>query len=204
MGQLVAIIGNTGVGKSTLARQLQAAGPFALGIESHADRPFQALFSTDLHRYALPNQVDYLLFRAEQEEALRKGVAVGVIDGGLDQDFFVFTRLFYQKGYLAGREYQLCERLYALLRRVLPPPELVVWLVAPLPVVEARFARRKRSLEIAGLADLRTIEVLVTEMAGAIDPARLIQIDASADDPPFSKAVPSLLARIQSSLKESG
>ena len=70
MGKIIVVIGNSGVGKTTLCAALSAAGPFAVGLEQHAERPFQALMAADPPRYALANQVDYLLRRAEQERCL--------------------------------------------------------------------------------------------------------------------------------------
>ena len=63
------------------------------------ERPFQALFKQDA-RYALANQLDYLLFRAEQEKELSASHKIGLVDGGLDLDFHGFTRLFHARGLL--------------------------------------------------------------------------------------------------------
>ncbi len=99
-----------------------------------------------------------MLLRAEQERAFRAGAADGLIDGGLDLDFHGFTHLFRHKGYLTGDEFALCERLYRHLRALLGPPDLILYLTAPLPVVEARYARRGRALEIAQRDDLTLME----------------------------------------------
>ena len=106
MSKLIAIIGASGVGKTALVRALARHHPpalrssrrgnpvtgFVTAYEEHAERPFQALFQND-PRYALANQMDYLLLRAEQERTLRVGPQPGLIDGGLDLDFHGFTRL---------------------------------------------------------------------------------------------------------------
>lgn len=186
MGRIIAVVGNSGVGKTTVARQLCSLGHFVAGFEQHAERPFQALFSLDHQRYALANQVDYLLLRAEQELSIRRAELDGVIDGGLDQDFYVFTRLFARRGYLGSAEYQLCERTYELLRQVLPAPEVVVYLVAPLEAITARFERRGRPVEIATLQDLKIIQGLLDDWIGKYPPERVITVDASLDDPECS------------------
>src|ERR687891_472427 len=127
MAKLIAVVGASGVGKTALVRALAKAFPFQTAYEAHAMRPFQVLFKQDA-RYALANQVDYLLLRAEQERELRGSGQIGLIDGGLDLDFHGFTRLFHHRGLLTGAEFDLCRRLYHLLREVLPRPEFIVHL----------------------------------------------------------------------------
>ena len=182
MGKLIAVVGNSGVGKTTLTRALCAAGDFATGLEEHIARPFQALFKADAG-FALVNQIDYLLLRAEQERQVRADGRTGIQDGGLEMDFFVFTHLFRRKGLLSAQEYCLCERLVAQIRSAQPPPEGILWLTAPLEVVKERFSRRGRLLEIATLEDLEETEFLLEDWLEGVDPGRILRIDASKDDP---------------------
>lgn len=182
MGKVIVIAGNSGVGKTTLAAALCRRHPFVTGMEQHAERPFQALMAADPPRYSLANQVDYLLLRAEQERDIRRGTAAGLIDGGLDLDFHGFTRLFHHKGYLTSAEFALLERLYTELRILLGSPDLILYLTAPLPVVEARYARRGRALEIARRDDLAQMERFVSEWMAVERAAPIIRINAAADD----------------------
>lgn len=197
MGKLITVVGNTGVGKTTLTAHLCQAAPFVTGLEQHESRPFQQAFARDLHHYALPNQIDYLLYRAEQERSIRQADGMGIQDGGLDQDFHVFTRRFFRQGYLTPEEFALCERLHGLLRALLPPPEVILWMQAPLDVVAERYARRGRAVEIATLADLEDIDLLLEEWLGAVDPARIIRVDASHDDDCAPDRIALLLEQIQ-------
>ena len=182
MGNIIAIAGNSGVGKTTLCAALSAAGAFTTGLEQHAERPFQALMAADPPRYALANQVDYLLRRAEQERALRAGPLPGLIDGGLDLDFHAFTRLFHARGYLSDAEFALCARLHATLRALLGPSDLILRLTAPLDVVAERYAARGRALEIAQRDDLALMEGYIGDWLATVRDTPIITIDAAADD----------------------
>lgn len=193
MGKLIAVIGNTAAGKTSLVTALATAAPFVTGLEQHSERPFQQAFAAD-PRYALANQVDYLLLRAEQEHAIRSQPGVGLVDGGLDEDYFVFTRHFFAVGLLNRAEYALCTRFYRFVRAVEPPPDLYLYLQTPLAVLHQRFLQRRRDVEIATVEHLAQLQSQVDDWVGALDPTRLIVLDGRTD--PMRHAC-DLAARLQ-------
>lgn len=200
-GRIVAIVGNTGVGKTTLARLLGRRAPFRPMLEQYEERPFMRLVSQDLKRYALANQVDHLLYRAEQERTIREQGGIGVQDGGLDMDFRVFTRLFFERGYLTDLEMVLCERLHTLLRARMRPPEILVWLIAPRQVVAERFSRRGRAVSIAGLNDIERIDTYLREWLENEQQSRVIRIDLNEDDPTREAVFDDLVRNLLSALR---
>ncbi len=192
MSKIVAIIGNAGIGKTTLVGALCSVRSFVTGMEGHRARPFHELFKKD-SRYALANQVDFLLFRAEQERWLRSQEQIGLQDGGLEMDFDIFSRLFRQKGFLGEEEFFLCERLYSHIRTAQPPPEGIVLLTAPLEVIVDRFTRRGRPIEITEQGDLRAIDVLLDEWLSRVNPKHLLRLDVTANDPSYRDLLPQVL-----------
>jgi deoxyadenosine/deoxycytidine kinase len=191
MNKLIVIVGASGVGKTTLARALCAKHPFATAFEQHAERPFQARFKQDV-RYALPNQMDYLLFRAEQEHDLRAGDKPALMDGGLDLDFHGFTRLFHARGWLDDEEFDLCRRLYNLTRRLLPPPDLVIALSADSQTVRERLAARNR-INIASSEDAEALEGYVNEWLESIPPSNILRLDVSREGLDYATSIPIIL-----------
>ncbi len=183
---LITVVGNSGIGKTTLVAALAATGIFALGLEQHDERPFQTRFAHSLAdgspRLALANQVDYLLLRAEQERALRGESRPGLMDGGLDLDYFLFTRRFHQMGYLDDAEFALCTRLHTFLRESLGSPDLILYLSAPLDVVRRRRTQRGRVVEIAKLDDLAPMQTLLDEWIATVTACPVLTVDASHDD----------------------
>ncbi|PWH12702.1 MAG: hypothetical protein DDG60_11810 [Anaerolineae bacterium] len=195
MGQIISIIGPSGVGKTSLACALRAAYPFAIGLEQHTERPFQNLFATD-RRYALANQFDYLLLRAEQERELRRIAAPGLLDGGLEQDFHGFTRLFRARNYLSEAEFDLCHRLYLNIRANQPPPDLVIALQASEAELYRRLNNRER-INIARPEDNALLAAYLNEWLATRPIDKVIRLEVSTARPDYSDIVPNLLDKLR-------
>jgi deoxyadenosine/deoxycytidine kinase len=194
MAKLISFVGASGAGKTSLARALQTHGDFALGLESHAERPFQALFKQNPH-YALANQVDFLLYRAEQERLLRLDPRPALVDGGLDLDFYGFTRLFHARGWLTDPEFNLVRRLYTLTRDLLPPPDLIVHLAASDKAIRARLAERDR-INIATAADASLLATFLDEWLGSGPQERILRLDVTDEPTDYGGCIPDILERI--------
>ena len=177
MSKLISVVGASGVGKTTFVRALGQAYPFTTAYEEHAERPFQVLFKQD-KKYALANQLDYLLLRAEQEKELRASPKIGLLDGGLDLDFYGFTRLFLYRKLLTQPEYDLCCRLYELIRTHQPGPELIVRLKADEETVADRLSTRDR-INIASADDTAQFNSFMDEWLQSLPPQQVLTLNVS-------------------------
>lgn len=195
MGKIIALIGNTGVGKTSLARALSNNGEFNLGLEQHSNRPFQVLFKSN-SQYALANQIDFFLLRAEQEKSLRNNPQIGIIDGGLDQDYHGFTKLFHHRAMLTDSEYELCSRLYNFIRSQLQTPDLIIHLTASQNALRQRLEQRNR-INIATKDDLEILENFLSQWSASLPKEQILKVDISSTSPSYQELLPYLRNEIR-------
>jgi deoxyadenosine/deoxycytidine kinase len=191
MGKLIAIVGASGVGKTTLVSALAKSEGFETAYEQHTERPFQSLFKND-SRYALANQIDYFLLRAEQERNLRASPCIGLIDGGLDLDFYGFTHLFNKRGLLTDAEFDLCRRIYEFIREYLPRPELTIRLRAEESTVASRLSTRER-INIASAEDNSLFNIFLDEWLASTPSDQMLELDVSNETLGYEKSVKTIL-----------
>jgi deoxyadenosine/deoxycytidine kinase len=163
MGKIISVVGNLGAGKTTLTKLICDKNLFVPYSERPEERPFHIIYGKDQQRWALANQIDFFLFRCEQEAIARKGDEIAVFDGGFDQDFHVFTRHIFNRGFLNQDEFNVCKRFYHLAREFLPPPDLFIRIIVDIPTILQRRSLRGRKTDnhLFGLQELTGFELLI-------------------------------------------
>lgn len=194
MNKLISVVGASGAGKTALVHALAKSHHFVTAFEQHEERPFQTLFKQD-KKFALANQIDYFLLRAEQEKELRVSSHIGLVDGGLDLDFHGFTRLFLSRNLLNQNEFDLCRRLYAFIRETLPPPELIVSLKADEGTVADRMSRRKR-INIASAEDTALFNSYLDEWLASIPSHQILELDVTNESIEYPYSVERILNKL--------
>jgi deoxyguanosine kinase len=138
--QYIAIEGPIGVGKTSLAERL-ASRLDAAFMREEMENPFLADFYSGRPGAALQAQLFYLLNRHRQQLTLRQGdlfAQMTVADYLFDRDkIFAYLNL-------DDNELFIYQRLYELLARDVPSPDLVVYLQAPSDVLVRRVRDRAK------------------------------------------------------------
>ena len=145
--QYIAIEGPIGVGKTSLAQRL-ALRLDAVAVLEEAENPFLADFYAGRQGAALQAQLFYLLNRHRQQIALRQGdlfAQTMISDYLFDKDkIFAYLNL-------DDNELFIYQRLYDLLARDVPAPDLVVYLQTPTDLLLRRLKFQDRDPEAEAL-----------------------------------------------------
>ena len=136
--QHIAIEGPIGAGKSVLADRLATRFDATVVLEEH-DNPFLADFYAGRPGAGLQAQLFYLLNRHRQQVALRQAdlfAQTTIADYLFDKDkIFAYLNL-------DDNELFIYQRLYDLLARDVPSPDLVIYLQAPTDLLVRRLRER--------------------------------------------------------------
>ena len=145
--RIIVVAGNIGVGKTSLTERIGSRLGWRADFESVADNPYLPDFYADMRAWAFHLQVYFLGHRAGQYlDAVNDKRSV-ILDRSIYEDFYIFARALYQMGNVAERDYLTYRRLFDLVVGTLPPPNLLIYLRAPVPVLMERIHRRARNME---------------------------------------------------------
>jgi len=140
----IAVEGPIGAGKTALAERLGTRLDATLVLEEN-ENPFLADFYADRAGAALQAQLFYLLARHRQQTTLQQGDLfshITVSDYLFDKDkIFAYLNL-------DDNELFIYQRLYDLLSRDVPAPDLVIYLQAPTDVLLRRLRNRSADPEV--------------------------------------------------------
>jgi len=198
MGKIISVVGNLGAGKTTLANLICDKGAYILYREGPEERPFHIEYGNDQPRWALANQIDFFLFRCEQEAIARQSNEIAVFDGGFDQDFHVFTRYIFNKGYLNQDEFNVCKRFYHMMRGFLPHPDLTIRIIVDIPTLLQRRSLRGRKTDnhLFGMQELSDFELLIDQWFEHEISSPVLQYSFDQDFHSYTNEIDKLLIQI--------
>ena len=195
----VAIEGPIGVGKTRLAQRL-ASRMEGTAVLEDSENPFLADFYNERAGAALQAQLFYLLNRHRQLSALQQADLfqhTTVCDYVFDRDkIFAYLNL-------DDNELFIYQRLYDLLARDIPAPDLVVYLQAPAEVLLARIRKQpvdpERQVPQPDLTYLRELNEAYQHFFFHYAATPLLVVETSQFDPETSdEALDDLVKQIGS------
>jgi len=141
----IAIEGNIGAGKTTLSQLLAKHYNAKLVLEEFAENPFLTKFYENPKQYAFPLELFFLAERFKQQQELIKPKdlfqEVTVSD-------YLFTKcLLFAKVNLPEEEYRLYQKMFDVFIQQLTPPDILIYLHAPVNKLQSNIKKRNRKFE---------------------------------------------------------
>jgi deoxyguanosine kinase len=141
----IAIEGNIGAGKTTLAARIAEDFNAKLILERFADNPFLPKFYKDQNRYAFPLEMSFLADRYQQlSDDLSQ---FDLFKDFLVADYHIFKSLIFAKVTLQEDEFRLYKTLFDIIYKEMPKPDLYVYLYQNTERLLKNIKKRGRSYE---------------------------------------------------------
>ena len=145
--RMILVAGNIGSGKTSLTERIGERLGWLTAFESVVDNPYLADFYADMKQWSFHLQVFFLGHRAQQHLDMWNDPSSAIIDRSIYEDAFIFARALNHLGNLNERDYETYKKVFERVVATLPPPSLLVYLRAPVPVLMKRIHSRGREME---------------------------------------------------------
>ena len=141
----IAIEGNIGAGKTTLATKIAEDCNAKIILERFADNPFLPKFYKDQNRYAFPLEMSFLADRYQQ---LSDDLAqFDLFKDFVVADYHIFKSQIFAKVTLQEDEFRLYKTMFDIMYKEMPKPDLYVYLYQNTDRLLANIKKRGRSYE---------------------------------------------------------
>jgi len=145
--RFIAIEGNIGAGKTTLSHLLSQHYNAKLVLEEFAENPFLTKFYENPKQYAFPLELFFLAERFKQQQEMIKHKdlfqEVTISD-------YIFTKcLLFAKVNLPEEEFRLYQKMFDVFYQQLNPPDIIIYLHAPVNKLQGNIKKRNRKFELA-------------------------------------------------------
>ncbi|WP_044399951.1 2-amino-4-hydroxy-6-hydroxymethyldihydropteridine diphosphokinase [Lacinutrix sp. Hel_I_90] len=141
----IAIEGNIGAGKTSLANKIATDYNAKLILERFADNPFLPKFYEDAQRYAFTLEMSFLADRYQQiSDDLSQ---LDLFKDFIVSDYDIFKSLIFSKITLHEDEFRLYRKLFYLMYKDIAKPDLYIYLYQNTETLQENIRKRGRKYE---------------------------------------------------------
>lgn len=176
----IAITGNIGAGKTTLAQLLSAHYGWEVLYEAVEGNPYLADFYANMERWSFNLQIYFLNSRFEQVKTIRESGLSIIQDRTIYEDAYIFATNLYRSGNMTQRDYETYRSLFDNMVSTVQPPDLMIYLRADLPKLMGQIQKRGRSFEQSISSDyISSLNRLYEEFSHTYEGGELLVIDVN-------------------------
>ena len=179
----IAIAGNIGSGKTTLAGLLARHYGWDVHYEEVDENPYLADFYNDMKRWAFNLQIYFLKSRFSHIVKIRESKSNVIQDRTIYEDSVIFATNLYDMGLMSPRDYDNYTGLFNLMSRLIAPPDLLIYLRASVPTLVRHIQMRGRPYESSIRLDyLRRLNDRYDNWISNYKESNLLVVDVDKND----------------------
>lgn len=145
--RFIALAGNIGAGKTELCAFLCKRYGLRAFYEPNDQNPYLADFYGDMRTYAFKSQIYFLTHKFRLHRELEREPGAAVQDRTIYEDAEIFATNLRRQRVIDGRDWDTYWDLYQVVSQSLRPPDLMIYLRAPVRTLRQRIAQRGRDFE---------------------------------------------------------
>jgi deoxyadenosine/deoxycytidine kinase len=143
----IAIAGNIGSGKTTLAGLLSKHYGWEAHYEDVETNPYLNNFYEDMQRWSFNLQIYFLNSRFRQIVDIRNSGKTVIQDRTIYEDAYIFAPNLHAMGLMSTRDFENYSSLFELMSSFIQPPDLLIYLKAGVPTLVNQIQKRGRDYE---------------------------------------------------------
>jgi deoxyadenosine/deoxycytidine kinase len=143
----IAVAGNIGAGKTTLTELLSKHYKWIPQFEDVDHNPYLYDFYDDMPRWSFNLQIFFLNGRLNQLLEIYSGTETVIQDRTIYEDAHIFAPNLHDMGLMSKRDYNNYFQFFQTLKRMVQPPDLLIYLQASVPTLVGQIQKRGREYE---------------------------------------------------------
>lgn len=143
----IAIAGNIGSGKTTLANLLSKHYNWEIQLEDMDENPYITDFYEDMQRWSFNLQVYFLNVRFKNIQKIRSSNQTVIQDRTIYEDAKIFAPNLHAMGLMSTRDFENYIALFDSLNQMIQPPDLLIYLRGTIPTLVKQIQLRGRDYE---------------------------------------------------------